>query len=90
VRDWVDTSAIALPGRIMSMKLSSDTTGNRTLDLPACSAVLQPTPAPHAPMHGSMYVDILHFFPVCNPESSTPCSLKHQEKGSIYSGGPGN
>jgi len=34
-------------------------------------------------------VDILHFIPVCNPESSVPCSLEQQEKGSIYSGGPG-
>ena len=29
-------------GRIMSMKNSNDTIGNRTLDFPACSAVLQP------------------------------------------------
>ena len=30
-------------GRIMSMKNSNDTIGNRTCDLPACSAVPQPT-----------------------------------------------
>ena len=30
-------------GRIMSMKNSSDTIGNRTRDLPACNAVPQPT-----------------------------------------------
>ena len=30
-------------GRIMSMKNSNDTIGNRTRDLPACSAVPQPT-----------------------------------------------
>ena len=29
-------------GRIMSMKNSNDTIGNRTRDLPTCSAVLQP------------------------------------------------
>jgi len=29
-------------GRIMSMKNSDDTIGNRTRNLPACSAVLQP------------------------------------------------
>ena len=31
------------------MKKSNDTIGNRTRDLPACSAVLQPTELPHAP-----------------------------------------
>jgi hypothetical protein len=36
-------------GRIMSMKNSNDTTGNRTRDLPACSAVPQPTAPPGAP-----------------------------------------
>jgi hypothetical protein len=30
-------------GQIVSMKHSSDTIGNRTRDLPVCSAVLQPT-----------------------------------------------
>jgi hypothetical protein len=30
-------------GRIMSMRISSVTIGNRTRDLPACSAVTQPT-----------------------------------------------
>ena len=33
-------------GRIMSMKNSNDTVGNRTRDLPACSAVHQPTAPP--------------------------------------------
>ena len=36
-------------GRIMSMKNSNDTIGNRTGDLPACSAVPQPTGPPRAP-----------------------------------------
>ena len=35
--------------RIMSMKNSSDTIRNRTHDLPACSAVPQPTVPPRAP-----------------------------------------
>ena len=35
-------------GRIMSMKSSSDTIGNRTRDLPACSEVPQPTAPPRA------------------------------------------
>jgi len=34
----------------MSMKKSNDTIGNRTHDLPACSAVPQPTVLPHAPL----------------------------------------
>jgi hypothetical protein len=33
-------------GRIMSMKNSNDTIGNRTRDLPACSTVPQPTASP--------------------------------------------
>ena len=35
-------------GRIMSIKYSNDTIGNRTRDLPACSAVPQPTALPAA------------------------------------------
>ena len=35
--------------RIMPMKNSNDTNGNRTRDLPACSAVPQPTTPPRAP-----------------------------------------
>jgi len=33
----------------MSMKKSNDSIGNQTCDLPACSAVPQPTAPPHAP-----------------------------------------
>jgi hypothetical protein len=36
-------------GRIMSMKNSNDTPGNRTRELPTCSAVPQPTLPPRAP-----------------------------------------
>jgi hypothetical protein len=36
-------------GRIMSMKNSSDTFGNRTRDLPVCSAFPQPNALPRAP-----------------------------------------
>jgi len=35
-------------GRIMSMKNSNDTIGNRTRDLPTCSVVPQPTAQPRA------------------------------------------
>ena len=36
-------------GTIMSMKNSNDTIGNRTPDLPTCSAVPQATAPPRAP-----------------------------------------
>ena len=36
-------------GRIMSMKNSNDTIGNRSRDLPTCSAVPRPTALPRAP-----------------------------------------
>ena len=38
------------PGRIMSMKNSNDTIGNRTHDLPACRAVPQSTAKPVKPL----------------------------------------
>jgi hypothetical protein len=41
-------------GRIMSMKSSNDTIGNRTRDLPGCSAVPQPTAPLRAPPHISL------------------------------------
>jgi len=44
--------------RIMSLKNSNDTIGNRTRDLPGCSTVPQPTVPPRAP-----YVfEVLRFF----------------------------
>jgi len=36
--------------RIMSMKKFNDAIGNRTHDLPACSAVPQPTAPPRSPL----------------------------------------
>jgi hypothetical protein len=42
-------------GRIMSMKNFNDTMGNRTRDLPACSAVPQPT-APQAACSKVTYI----------------------------------
>jgi len=44
-------------GRIMSMKNSSDTIGNRTHDLLACNVVLQPTAPPRAPECILIYVN---------------------------------
>ena len=43
VRGWVQPQGHSAAGRIMSMKNSSDTIGNRTRDLPTCSAVPQPS-----------------------------------------------
>ena len=42
----------------MSMKNSSDTIGNRTRDLPACSAVPQPTVLPRAPLFCTVHSEI--------------------------------
>jgi hypothetical protein len=42
----------------MSMKNSNDTIGNRTRDLPACSAVPEPTAPPRAQVHGINSVKI--------------------------------
>ena len=51
VRGWVNPRAIFAAGRIMSMKNSNDTIGNRTRGLPACGAVPQPTAPPRADLH---------------------------------------
>ena len=40
-------------GRIMSMKNSNDTIGNRTRDLPVCSTVPQPTSSPRNPSYSN-------------------------------------
>ena len=57
-------------GIIMSMETSHDAIGSRTRDLPAFSAVPQPTAAPRAPFNklttlkGLSYVRFLNLF-VC-------------------------
>ena len=43
VRGWVNAKGHSAAGRILSMKNSNDTIGNRTRNLPSCSAVRQPT-----------------------------------------------
>jgi len=61
-------------GRIVSMKNSNDTITNRTRDLPACSAVLQPTAPPRAP-----YVLVVSFYKlVHNPFQPRPLHLTFQ------------
>jgi hypothetical protein len=44
----VDPQGQSAAGRIVTMKNSSDTIGNQTRDLPACSTVPQPTAPPRA------------------------------------------
>ena len=49
VRDWVTPQCHNAALRFMAMKNSNDTIGNRTRDLPTCSAVPQQTALPLAP-----------------------------------------
>jgi len=65
----------------MSMKKSSDTIGNRTLDLPTCSAVPQPTALPRAPMQYKPTINtnnlkVLRF--------SWRCNRQLQSSGMLY------
>ena len=52
-------------GRIMSMKNSNDTIGYRTRNLPACSAVPQPTAPPRGPNKYSMSILIIFWSLKC-------------------------
>jgi hypothetical protein len=56
-------------GRIMSIKNSNDSIGNRTRDLPVCSAMLQPTAPPAA-----------YFFIVMYSMERNLCDIKRKIK----------
>jgi hypothetical protein len=66
VRGWVDPRGHSAAGMIMSMKNSNDTIGNRTQDLPVCSAVPQST----APLYAEYCRCICRIF----LSSLTPCN----------------
>ena len=67
--------------RIMPTKNSSDNIGNRTRDLPVCSAVPQPTAPPHVDMNAAVPNPHIgkRFFSYANrPEwlCDSPCLLR--------------
>ena len=71
-------------GRIMSMKKSSDTIGNRTHNLPARSAVPQPTEPPRAPLR-LIYTDIIkHAYIRCRTFTDNDARKIWSSWGSTY------
>ena len=79
----------------MSMKNSNDTIGNRTRDLPTCSAVPQPTAPPRAPKaYGGVTVKFHEFLDPTLDGSDYVASLsgtfipKWTPSGAHYIGGP--
>jgi len=56
VRGWVDLRAIVRPEVLCQCNKTNDSIGNRTRDLPACSAVPQPTAPPRAPTLYEYYI----------------------------------
>jgi hypothetical protein len=58
VKSWVNPRDIVRPEGLFQWKNSSDTIGNRTRDLPACSTVPQPAGPPRAP-HSNVWILIL-------------------------------
>jgi hypothetical protein len=62
----------SVAGRIMSMKNSNDTIGNRTRDLPACSTVPQATVPPRSPYFRTVHKNIVYSVLVGKPEGRRP------------------
>ena len=54
--------AESTPGAIMSLKYSNGTNGNRTRDLPTCSAVPQPTAPPRTQQHPALVSRIFNAY----------------------------
>ena len=71
VRGWVDPRAIVRRRKDYVNKNSNDTIGNRTRDLPACSAVPLPTAPPRAPI--KLVPQIIWFY---NRSDVKPMSLQ--------------
>jgi hypothetical protein len=70
-------------GRILSMKNSSDTIGNRSRYLPACSTVPQPTAPPRAPLHSTGWFNTRHITPLWTTSMQstiTPSTMKGESK----------
>ena len=64
VRGWVDPRAIVLPVGLCQWKKFNDTIGNRTRDLPACSAVPQPTAPPAACPMSLFYTQKIYYISI--------------------------
>jgi hypothetical protein len=63
------------------MKNSNDTIGNRTRDLPACSAVPQPTAPPRAPPCKYVATLFSYNFIVLISEDDDSCEIRSSDSG---------
>jgi len=89
VRGWVNSRAMVRPEGFMSMKNANDTIGNQTRDLPACSAVSQPSALPRAPCvqwHPFTFLNpfFLIMILVTSPPLLTVTSLWNVDKATSY------
>ena len=86
VRGW-EPQGHSAAGRIMSMKNSNDTIGNRTRDLPTCSAVPQPTALPRSPSCWLYYKNILRCTDLWTSKLSVLLSYKFRVQAETSEGG---